>query len=84
MIIGPSETADTFEQHYYDSRGVARVYKMTLSDGVWRLWREAPGFWQRYSGRLSKDGSRIDGAWEKSADGSLWDLDFKLSYIRLK
>jgi hypothetical protein len=82
MIIGPSETPDTFEQHYYDSRGVARVYKMTLSDGVWRLWRDAPGFWQRYTGRLSEGGKRIDGAWEKSADGSRWEHDFRLNYIK--
>jgi hypothetical protein len=24
-IIGPGETAETFCQHYYDSRGVARI-----------------------------------------------------------
>ena len=31
-----------FEQHYYDSRGVARVYQMSLEGGIWKLWREAP------------------------------------------
>jgi hypothetical protein len=32
----------TFEQHNYDSRGVARVYQMSLEGGIWKLWREAP------------------------------------------
>ena len=33
----------TFEQHNYDSRGVARVYQMSLEGGIWKLWREHPG-----------------------------------------
>jgi hypothetical protein len=84
MIIGASESPDSFEQHYYDSRGVARVYRMSLSHGVWRLWREAPGFWQRYTGRFSQDEKAIQGAWEKSADGSHWEHDFILNYIKVE
>jgi hypothetical protein len=41
-IIASGETAETFCQHYYDSRGVARIYQVSLNDGVWKLWREAP------------------------------------------
>lgn len=70
-IIGLS-APEVFAQHYYDSRGVARVYQMTLADGAWKVWREAPGFWQRYTGTLSADGAVIRGAWEASADGSDW------------
>ena len=83
MIIGLGQKPETFEQHYYDSRGVARVYQMSLVDGVWKLWREAPGFWQRYTGRFSEDGRTITGAWEKSEDGSDWQQDFDLNYIRV-
>jgi hypothetical protein len=83
MIIGPGETPETLEQHYYDSRGVARVYRMSLNEGVWRIWREAPGFWQRYTGVFSADGTTIEGAWEKSADGSEWNHDFVLNYIKV-
>jgi hypothetical protein len=82
MIIGVGTDPETFEQHYYDSRGVARVYQMTLNEGTWKLWREAPGFHQRYTGVFSGDGNRITGAWEKSADGSEWKHDFELSYIK--
>ena len=42
-IIGLSEEPDTFTQHYYDSRGVARVYEMSLDGNVWRLRREVAG-----------------------------------------
>jgi hypothetical protein len=37
---------------------------MSLNDGVWKLWREASGFWQRYTGVFSDDGRTIKGAWE--------------------
>jgi hypothetical protein len=81
-IIGLGEDPETFTQHYYDSRGVARVYQMTLDRGVWKLWREAPGFWQRYTGVISRDGTTITGAWEGSADGREWKHDFGLTYIK--
>jgi hypothetical protein len=81
-IIGSGRDPETFEQHYYDSRGVARVYHMSLADGVWKVWREAPGFWQRYTGAFSKDGRTITGAWEGSMDGSEWKHDFSLNYIK--
>jgi hypothetical protein len=82
MIIGVGDDPDTFVQHYYDSRGVHRVYQMTLDDRVWRLWRAAPGFHQRYTGEFSEDGARITGAWDKSEDGSTWEHDFDLNYRR--
>lgn len=82
-IIGAGHDLATLTQHYYDSRGVARVYQMTLVDGRWRLWRDKPGFWQRFTGVLSDDGTRIDGAWQKSADGLEWMHDFDLTYSRI-
>jgi len=82
-IIGAGADPDTFKQLYYDSRGVARVYRMSLDGGVWKLWREAPGFWQRYTGQISGDGSTIKGAWEASADGQEWKHDFALAHFRV-
>jgi hypothetical protein len=82
-IIGPGGVPGTLEQHYYDSRGVARVYQVSLDGETWKVWREAPGFWQRYSGVVSDDGTVIAGAWEKSADGLEWERDFGLTYIKV-
>jgi hypothetical protein len=70
-------------QHYYDSRGVARVYQMSLTDGVWKVWRDAPGFSQRFSGTMSPEGTTIEGAWEKSRDGVQWEHDFRLTYTKV-
>ena len=83
-VIGRDDSSETYTTLYYDSRGVSRVYQMTFSEGVWKLWREAPGFWQRFSGRLSHDGSSIRGAWEKSPEGSSWEHDFDLIYLRVR
>ena len=71
-------------QNYFDNRGVQRIYQMSLEGGVWKLWRNAPGFCQRYTGTLSTDGTTISGPWEKSPDGTAWDHDFVLTYTRLR
>ena len=82
-VIGAGGEPGTFSQHYYDSRGVARVYGMSLDGGTCKLWREAPGFWQRFTGVISGDGATITGGWEMSADGQDWKHDFGLTYIRV-
>ena len=86
-IIGYDEGRDTLLQHYFDSRGVARVYEMTLDGGVWTLTRTKPdfsplSFAQRFVGRFSDDGMRIDGRWEIAHDGTTWEHDFELIYTR--
>jgi hypothetical protein len=79
-ILGEGEAG--FAQHYFDSRGVARVYAMTVTDEAWELSREHPGFSQRFIGTFSADASTINGRWEKCMDGSNWELDFHLTYTR--
>jgi hypothetical protein len=71
----------------YDSRGVVRLYAMSLADGVWTLTRESPDFTpldfrQRFTGTFSQDGNTITGAWEKSPDGTDWEHDFTLIHRR--
>lgn len=82
-VIGAGRDPGTFSQHYYDSRGVARVYQMSLDGRIWKLWREDPGFWQRYTGVISGDATTIKGSWEASADGRDWKHDFGLTYIKV-
>ena len=82
-IVEVEADCETFTQHYFDSRGVARDYHMGFEDGVWRLWRDAPGFWQRFAGVFSSDGTVITGAWEGSSDGNAWTHDFGLNYTRV-
>ena len=81
-IIGAHDS-EGLSQHYYDSRGVGRVYRTSLESGVWRLWRDAPGMCQRYAGEISADGGTINGAWDISPDGRDWQHDFDLAYFRV-
>jgi hypothetical protein len=87
-IVSVDPETGAYTQHYYDSRGVMRLYAMSLADGMWTLTRESPDFTpldfrQRYTGTFSEDGNTITGAWEKSLDGAGWEHDFALTYRRV-
>jgi hypothetical protein len=86
-VIGP-DAGDGYTQHYFDSRGIARVYAMTLEGRDWTLERRSPdfsplSFHQRWLSTISADGDTIEGRWETSPDGRDWELDFELTYRRL-
>ncbi len=49
-VIGAPEAGDGLTMEYFDSRGVRRTYGVSLDDGVLRIWREHPGFDQRFEG----------------------------------
>jgi hypothetical protein len=88
-VIGYDAGRRTLLQHYFDSRGVARVYEMGLDGPAWTLERIKPDFspldfWQRWDGRFSDDGATIEGRWEMSRDeGATWHHDFNLTYRRV-
>ena len=82
-IFGSDDPSGDQTVLYYDSRGATRVYASSLRDGTWRVWRDAPGFFQRFTGRVVEDGNRIDGAWESAKDGVTWEHDFDLTYTRV-
>src|SRR4026208_1185784 len=80
LIIAADPDGEAYTQHYFDSRGVVRVYAMTTGDGVWKPLRDTAGstplsFSQRFEGTFSAGGDRIDGRWERSRAGSGWELD---------
>ena len=82
-IFGCDDTTETHCMIQVDSRGISRIYQMSLREGVWKFWRDAPGFFQRFEGRFSNDGTTISGRCEKSADGVQWELDFDLTYTKV-
>jgi hypothetical protein len=87
-LIGFDEGRGTYLQHYFDSRGVARVYEMTIEAGVWKLSRTKPdfsdfNFAQRFTGRFSEDGATIRGEWEIHEEDADWRRDFGLVYTRV-
>jgi hypothetical protein len=83
LIIGRDDSGDVYTVLHYDSRGVSRVYQMTFAGRDWRMWRDAPGFFQRFAGTVSEDGRSIRAAWQKSSDGSRWEHDFDLIYSKV-
>ncbi len=87
LIVAADPGGETYTQHYFDSRGVARIYKMTFSEGKWILLRDAQDFTpldvtQRFTGTLEDDRT-INGAWEHSQDGVTWKRDFSLSFRKI-
>ena len=87
-LIGPDRDRGGYLQHYFDARGVARIYRMGFSGGVWTLSRDEPDhspldFRQRWTGRLSPDGDVIAGPGDICLDGETWEHDFDLRYERI-
>jgi len=88
-IVSFDPGTQAYSQHYFDSRGTARLYAMSFAEGTWELLRDSPDFSpldfsQRFTGTFSDDGDTIQGTWEKSFDGSAWEHDFNLAYRRIK
>jgi hypothetical protein len=82
-VIGCDGISDAYHQLYTDERDVQRVYEMSLSDGVWKLWRDGQPFSQRFTGTFSADGNSIAGRWEIE-EGGEWRADFELNYTKVR
>jgi hypothetical protein len=69
--------------HYFDVRGVTRLFDLEIDDSGWSMVRRDADFWQRSSARFSgPDG--MEGTGENSYDGgATWQHDFSVSYARL-
>ncbi|WP_252315843.1 hypothetical protein [Sinobaca sp. H24] len=81
--------AKTYLQHYFDSRGLTRLYRMSLDHHTWKLWREASDFSpldfsQRFTGDINASQDVIQSVWEKAYDRVTWERDFKVIYRKVK
>ena len=81
-IFGSDDATEEYFMLYFDERGVSRKYQMTLHDNIWKYWRNAPGFSQRFTGTIGNNGDNIIGVWELSEDDSTWQRDLELTYTR--
>ncbi len=83
LVIGRDQAEGEYKALYFDRRPMSRIYQMSFDNSVWRMWREAPGFWQRFECMVSPDKRTLTGYWEKSIDdGSTWEHDFDIRYFR--
>ena len=92
-IIGGAPDGEPQPMHYFDSRGVKRLFLMVLEGATLKIWRapgedwngpDGPGFNQRFIGEISADRNRIKGRWERGVGkaGDKWELDFPIDYER--
>lgn len=81
-VIGHDDAIETCSMLYADERGVARIYQMSLDGGVWKMWRDSPGFSQRMIGTVSSDGNTITCHGELSRDSANWEQDLDVTYTR--
>jgi hypothetical protein len=92
-IIGGGPVGEPQPMHYFDARGVKRMFVMALEGSTWTMWRapgedwngpDGPGFNQRFIGEISADGNTIRGRWERGMGdaGDDWEIDFQMTYVR--
>ncbi len=83
-VISRDDSTGSCSVLYFDERGVSRIYEMSFEDGVWKTWRNAKGFLQRTTGKISDDRNTITVHGELSNDGSNWEQDLDLVYTRVR
>lgn len=70
------------KMHYFDSRGVFRVYEVSIDADSVRFSRHDPGFSQRFTGRFDAAGNGILGLWQVSKDDVHWADDLAITHRR--
>src|SRR2546428_1211942 len=88
-IIGGAAEGEPQPMHYFDSRGVKRLYLTSVVGSTWKIWRapgedwngpDGPGFNQRFIGEISADGRTIESRWERGLEeaSDTWEIDFPM------
>ena len=78
----PAGGTSSLRMHYFDSRGVFRVYEVRVDDASWQWWRDAAGFSQRFTGRFADGGDTIVGQSQLCEDDVHWADDLAITYRR--
>ncbi|MEU4313422.1 hypothetical protein [Nocardia sp. NPDC024068] len=86
-VVGADEGAEhslAILQHGRD--GSRRIYHGFFDGPLWRVWRDAPGGSQRFTGTLDETGNVFRATWERSdaqSDPRDWEHEFDLTYTRI-
>jgi hypothetical protein len=78
-IIGDT---DGLQWHYFDSRGVHRIYEFRVTDDGWEMARDAPEFSQRMTVTFEDDDDTMAGLAKLSVDDDTWQDDLQIAYRR--
>lgn len=77
-VVGDLDGAPAM--HYFDVRGVHRVFEVGIDERGWWYSNEAPGFSQRFMGTFSADGHTMEAAVELRTDEVSWERDMLITY----
>ena len=83
-IFGSDNAAEEYFMMYFDERKVSRKYEVSFQNNVLKWWRNDPKFSQRYTWTINGNGNTITGKGELSKDGTAWEKDLDLTFIRIK
>ena len=81
-VIGVMEGDEELSMQYFDSRGVQRIYHISFDGTELRTWRDAPGFAQRLSAKLSHDGATITSVSQLNENDQGFRDDLAITYRR--
>ena len=81
-IFGTDGAGDACTLLYFDERGVARRYEVVLRADGFSWSRDDPKFAQRFQVTLASDGNTMEGEGTMKKEGSDWEPDLRLSYVR--
>jgi hypothetical protein len=78
---------DGLRWHYFDSRGVHRIYDFRVTDDTWEIWRDAAGdyaqaFSQRLTVTFEDRDDTMEGRSKISYDDETWQDDLQITYRR--
>jgi len=73
---------DGLRWHYFDSRGVHRIYELRVTDDGWEIARDAPQFSQRLTVRFQVDDNTMEGRSKPATDDETWKDDLQITYRR--
>lgn len=72
---------DQLLMHYFDRRGVHRLYEVAVEGNQWRYWRDDPGFQQTCTASFDDDDT-MTGRGRMNRDDAGWEDDLALTYRR--
>jgi hypothetical protein len=73
---------DQLLMHYFDYRGVHRIYEVAVEDDQWRYSRDDAGFLQSFIARFGGEEDTMTGQGRMNRDDAGWEDDLALTYRR--
>jgi hypothetical protein len=83
-VIGVMEGDCDLSMQYFDSRGANRRWGIAFDGREVRIWRDAPGFAQRITMKLSADREVLEGVWQLDQNDEGYKDDLAITYRRSK